>query len=407
MKYLHLFMVAIIFMSCEKGPEQMVIQFENPGSIVGSEPNLHITDDGTIYLSWIKAIKGKNSQLLISTLNHSNLTWTKTITIAEGADWFVNWADFPSIASFGKGNIAAHYLDKSADDTYAYDVKLKLSNDQGKTWNKVIIPHKDKTHTEHGFVSKVGIDNGNLLSVWLDGRKYAYSEKDSTIAKEMTLRGAILNEQGSFVNEFELDGRVCDCCQTDTAMTQNGPIVVYRDRSDKEVRDISYVRLVNNEWTEPKPIYNDNWSIFGCPVNGPAISTLKNNVAVSWFSNANDTPEIKITFSDDNGETFKKPIKVTQNNPSGRVDVAFVDDNSALVSWLDNIDNKAVIQLQRILKTGGKSSVITVSESSESRSSGFPRMVIKDNDAFLTWTNSGDTLTIKTAKIKISTMSIL
>lgn len=401
MKYFFLLVIFIALVSCETKFEENIVQFDNPGSLLGSEPNLHVTQDGRIVLSWIQAIDNKNSKLFLSTLDEKKRTWSDPILIAEGSDWFVNWADFPSITSFGDNSMAAHYLDKSADDTYAYNVKLTISNDNGVTWNNAIIPHRDGTNTEHGFVSKVAIQDDKFLSVWLDGRKYAYSEQDSLIAKEMTLRSAILDTNGELISEYELDDRVCDCCQTDSAMTEKGPIVVYRDRSGKEVRDIYYVRFMDSEWTDPKPVYSDGWSIFGCPVNGPAIATFENTAAVAWFTNANDIPKVKVSFSDNNGELFNAPIEVDHFKPSGRVDIELLKDGSALVSWLDNIEGMAVIRLQRINADGSKDSAINVSESSESRSSGFPRMIIKNDDAYLTWTNSGDTLTVKTAKVHL------
>jgi len=401
LKYFFLLVIFIALVSCETKFEENIVQFDNPGSLLGSEPNLHVTQDGRIVLSWIQAIDNKNSKLFLSTLDEKKRTWSDPILIAEGSDWFVNWADFPSITSFGDNSMAAHYLDKSADDTYAYNVKLTISNDNGVTWNNAIIPHRDGTNTEHGFVSKVAIQDDKFLSVWLDGRKYAYSEQDSLIAKEMTLRSAILDTNGELISEYELDDRVCDCCQTDSAMTEKGPIVVYRDRSGKEVRDIYYVRFMDSEWTDPKPVYSDGWSIFGCPVNGPAIATFENTAAVAWFTNANDIPKVKVSFSDNNGELFNAPIEVDHFKPSGRVDIELLKDGSALVSWLDNIEGMAVIRLQRINADGSKDSAINVSESSESRSSGFPRMIIKNDDAYLTWTNSGDTLTVKTAKVHL------
>jgi len=404
MKYFTIVVIFLALLSCETKSLERVVEFDNPGSILGSEPNLHITKGGQIFLSWIQAIDNKNSKLFFSTLNEKKLTWSEPTLIAEGSNWFVNWADFPSITSFGENSMAAHYLDKSADDTYAYNVKLTISNDNGATWNNAIIPHRDNTNTEHGFVSKVALDNQRLLSVWLDGRKYAYSEQDSLITKEMTLRSAIMDTNGKIIEEFELDDRVCDCCQTDTAMTQNGPIVVYRDRTETEIRDISYVRFTNGEWTKPKPVNTDGWSIFGCPVNGAGISALKNMVAVAWFTKANDEPKVRVSFSDNNGEIFKAPIEVDFVKPSGRVDIELLDDGSAMVSWLDNIEGFAKIRLQRIYSDGHKDPAFNVSESSESRSSGFPRMVMKNDHAFLTWTNSGDTLTVRTARVNIKTM---
>ena len=304
------------------------------------------------------------------------------------------------MVSFGENNLAVHYLEKSAPDTFTYDVKVTVSNDNGNTWNTSFAPHTDNTHAEHGFVSKTEMNDDAFLSVWLDGRQMAYAEKDSTIAKEMTLRGAIIGKDGTLLNEYLLDSRVCDCCQTDTAMTNDGPIVVYRDRSANEIRDIYYTRLVNDQWTAPTPVYNDNWNINGCPVNGAAISAKADNVATVWFTMANETPKVKVAFSNNNGETFNAPINISDVEPMGRVDIELLEDNSALVSWMDIVNDNTVIQLQLVQSDGTLSELITLTESSESRSSGFPRMVVKDDFAYVSWTHVGDDkLSLKTAVV--------
>jgi len=394
-----IFIIALllILFSCDTKPVDIVTYISAPTGLNSSESSLHKADDGSIYISWIETGKNNSSKLLLSKLNDNN-TWSEAQTIATGDNWFLNWADFPSVTSFGN-NLVAHYLEKSASDTYAYDVKLTISNDDGNNWSDAITPHTDSTNTEHGFVSKLQMDNDSFLSVWLDGRQMAYAEQDSTIAKQMTLRAATFNSKGNVENEYLLDGRVCDCCQTDAAMTEEGSIVIYRDRSENEIRDIYYVRQVNSTWTEPKAIYNDNWKITGCPVNGPAISTKKSTVAVAWFTVADNLPSVKVVFSNNNGETFNEPIEIGDVAPLGRVDIELLEDNSALVSWMDTVDGKTSIQLQRVYKSGKLSSVITLAESSESRSSGFPRMVVKDNLAYITWTkvNEGNKLSIETA----------
>lgn len=396
--------IIVFFSACKSEPLETITYLKTPTGLNGSESSLHISDDGTIYLSWIETTKKNNSKLLFSTLGKTNL-WSAPMTIASGTDWFVNWADFPSITSFGESGLAAHYLDKSADDTYAYNVKLTLSNDNGNTWNSAFIPHTDNTITEHGFVSKVATNDGNFIAVWLDGRQMAYAEKDSTIKKEMTIRSAIINKEGTLLHEYLLDSRVCDCCQTDTAMTNNGAIVVYRDRSEDEIRDIYYVRQVNNEWTEPKPIFNDNWHIAGCPVNGAAVSTKENTVAVVWFTMADDIPKVKVVFSKDNGEIFANPINIGYKDPMGRVDIEVLEDDSALVSWMDIVEDNTVILIQKVGSDGTLSELITLTESSERRSSGFPRMVLKDDKAYLSWTNVGEkNLSIKTAVINTNNL---
>jgi len=401
-KFLTLFGVGILLLSiyaCKSEPVEAVSFLSVPTGFNGSEPSLHKTNDGNIYLSWIENDKDTVSHLKFSTLKNNE--WSTPKTITKGKGWFVNWADFPSITSFGASNLSAHYLEKSADDTYAYDVKLIQSTDHGETWNEAFKPHSDNTNTEHGFVSKVALDNESYLSVWLDGRQNAYAETDSTIAAQMTLRSAVVNDKGELIEEHLLDNRVCDCCQTDVAMTAEGPLVVYRNRSEDEIRDTYYVKHINGNWTEPKPIFNDNWKIAGCPVNGPAVSAKNNVVAVTWFTIADNTPKVKVVFSNDNGNTFGTPITIATETIMGRLDIELLDDGSAIVSSMDSKEGESLILLQHIKQDGAISEPFQVSETANSRSSGFPRMILKDDAVYLAWTSVGETLNVQSAKILI------
>jgi len=394
----------LLLNSCKSEPIEPVNTLSVPtAGISSSEPSLHKSENGTIYLSWIEKSEDTLSYLKFSTFNNSE--WSKPKTIAKGNDWFVNWADFPSITSFGESNLAAHYLQKSADDTYAYDVKLIQSSDNGETWNTSFKPHTDNTNTEHGFVSKVAIDNNSYLSVWLDGRQVAYAETDSTLQKQMSLRSAVFNSKSELIEENILDNRVCDCCQTDVAMTKEGPIVVYRNRSEDEIRDTYYVKQVNGNWTDPKPISNDNWKIAGCPVNGPSISTKDNFVVVTWFTAANNLPQVKIAFSDDNGNTFGRPITVAQETIMGRLDVELLSDGSAILSSMNSKEGESEILLHHINKNNNISAPFVVSETANSRSSGFPRMIIKDDKIYLVWTNSGETLQVNSVEILLEAIT--
>ena len=382
--------------SCSDANSEMVQYLDVPFELNASEPNIHKSKSDDLYLSWIEYDKDSISHLKFSTLENGN--WSEAKSIAKGKDWFVNWADFPSITSFGNDNLAAHFLDKSASDTYAYDVKLITSNNNGDTWNDAFIPHHDGTNTEHGFVSKLALKDDSFLAVWLDGRQNAYAELDSTIAKQMTLRSGTFDAKGNSLTASLLDDRVCDCCQTDAAMTAEGPIVVYRNRSENEERDTYFLKNVNGKWSQPKAISDDNWVIAGCPVNGPAVATHDNAVVAVWFTMANNKSQVKLAFSKDNGNTFDKSITIDDTNPLGRLDVEMLNDNSAIISWMDtNSIGEGVIKLQRIFQDGRITKPYELSGSSKSRSSGFPRMVLKDDLIYLTWTHVGTPLSIKSA----------
>ena len=134
-----------------------------PAAPNSAQPQLSVSKRGVL-LSWIE----RSGDL--ATLKFSERTaagWTPARTIASGRDWFVNWADVPSALRLPSGAIVAHWLQKSAASTYAYDVRLSYSTDDGKTWSPSFTPHHGAP-TEHGFIPvSVPAD----LGVWLDGRE--------------------------------------------------------------------------------------------------------------------------------------------------------------------------------------------------------------------------------------------
>ena len=153
--------------------------------------------------------------------------------------------------------------------------------------------------------------------VWLDGRKTAGATQaghgDALAA--MSLVHSTLDARGPAGPETVLDGRVCDCCQTDAARADGATVVVYRDRSDKEVRDMSVVRFADGRWSEPRALARDGWEINGCPVNGPAIAAGGAAVAVAWFTAADERPRVSVVFSADAGATFGAPTAWTTAGP--------------------------------------------------------------------------------------------
>lgn len=360
-----------------------------------AEPYLFTDRNGTVYLSWIEKT-GKQSTLKYSTFLSDK--WSDPVTIASGKNWFVNWADYPVIASDGSKNLLAHFLEKSDTAKFTYDVMIVSSADSGKTWNSSKILHDDKAKAEHGFVSIIPYKE-QFFVTWLDGRKTASEESHGGHDGhhgDMTLRAAFIDKNGNKVNEWELDERICDCCQTTASVTGEGPIVVYRDRSRDEVRDMSIVRYVNGQWTVPKTIYADNWQIKACPVNGPRADAINNDLVIAWFSIEDKKGQVKVVFSKDGGITFGQPIRVDEGKPIGRVDAVMQDSITAIVSWMEGSAIKAV----RVHADGKKQQPIMIASSSDKRSSGFPQMTLMENKIIFAWTDD------KSKSIKVASMDL-
>lgn len=373
----------------------------SPAGANSMAPRLTVDSSGTPWLSWLEKAhqdpNDKSSALKYSAYRENRFEPARTIAV--GDNWFVNWADTPHLFVGGNGAMLAHWLQKSAQSPYAYDIKISYSNNGGANWSTPLTPHKDGTHTEHGFVSFYPAAKG-VGMVWLDGRNM----NNEIHPGPMTLRGAVINTQGQILDESLLDGQVCDCCQTAAAMTHHGPVVVYRNRGDDEIRDIAMVHKTKKGWSEPIIVHQDNWNIAACPVNGPQIISLGNEVAVVWFTMAGGIPAVHLTHSINHLTEFAPPYTLARATPMGRVALALSGKHLA-VAWIEELHDTAQLKLAWIgLNDFKEITRATVSEVPSGRASGFPTMVgLDDDDVLLAWTQANDqTISVVARRVLLS-----
>jgi thiol-disulfide isomerase/thioredoxin len=369
-------------------------------------PNLSVAGE-SVLLSWLEPFENKEGKA--HALKFSRLAdgkWSEPRTIVARAGFFANWADFPSVVETTNGVLFAHWLEKSGSSTYAYDVRIARSADGGSTWEELGPVHDDGTQTEHGFVSFVPEGDG-MRAFWLDGRETADSAGnehggEGGHAGSMTLRTAFIGEVPG-PSEL-LDGRVCDCCQTSAALTDQGPVVIYRDRSEEEIRDISVVRQVDGSWQPPVSLHDDGWEVPGCPVNGPALDAAGSNLLAAWHTVPEGEARVMAAFSDDSGATFSDPVIIDGNKPLGRVDAILINDSEAVVSWLAQGAESAGITLRKVTRAGVMGLPLRLSSTSENRASGFPRMVLTGDAIVVVWTHAGDPSTLRAAVMSIDAL---
>lgn len=369
-----------------------------PGSFV---PRLVGAPDGNVILSWL-APDGDASALRYSVLK--NERWSPPVTVASGDDWFVNWADFPSVVPMTDDLWAAHWLVRQPEGTYQYNVAASISRDGGQNWGAPITPHTDATFSEHGFVSLYPW-KGGVGALWLDGRNTTSESdpEDPANIAGMTLRSAVLLDTGEITDSRLADDLVCDCCQTDVALGQSGPIAVYRNRTVEEVRDIYITREIDGQWETGRPVANDNWEITGCPVNGPSIAANGNEVVVAWFTAAESIPKVRFARSSDGAISFADAIDVATDKPLGRVGVVLLENGDALVTWLRNgAAGSAEILVRRVSSSGFAAKALVVATTSAGRQSGFPQLVRYGDNIVFAWTDISDdkSTTLRTAMIK-------
>jgi hypothetical protein len=389
----------VLLSSCAGNPkEKKIVHYINAPTVGESSlPYLFSNTEKTM-MSWVE----KSGDSLVK-LKYADLVdgeWKEPKEIINGKDWFVNWADFPMIAE-NNGHLFSHVLKKTSSGPFSYDVKLNVLPKGQSRWTTNLPLHNDSTATEHGFVTALPIKSDSFFVTWLDGRNTVSNGHEHGGA--MNIRAAEVSPNGGVNAESLLDDRTCDCCQTTAAITSNGPVVLYRDRLEDETRDISIVRMVNGSWTEPKAIYNDNWKIKGCPVNGPKADALDNDLAVAWFTAADNQPKVNVTFSADGGENFDVPIQINEADAMGRVDVLLLDHENAIVSWMETLEDEAQIKTVKVHTSGKKSVPITICRLDSSRKTGFPQMELVGDKVYFAWTDLSDEITtVKMAYVQLN-----
>jgi hypothetical protein len=376
-----------------------------PVAAGSAEPRLTVGESGQLVMSWLEP-DGADHVFKYSVLGAN--AWGAPATVARGSDWFVSYADLPSVQPITSTRWIAHWLVSSATSRFAYDIAIATSDDGGASWSEPRLLNDDGAEAEHGFVSlfRWGDDAG---AVWLDGRELAHFHDEEPTAPELetipigtNLRFARVGPDGGVIEQGLVDKLVCDCCQTDVALTTRGPVIVYRDRTEGEVRDIVVRGFAESGWTEPVRLGPDNWVIEGCPVNGPAIAARGDDVAVAWFTAAHDRPRVRFALSRDGGANFPAPIDVDTDGAFGHVDVVLREDGTAIVSWWRrNASGGTQLSARTVGPSGMLGAVASVATSHASRPSDAPQMARVGDRVVFAWTEFGEDSVVRTASAKL------
>ena len=356
----------------------------NPSNAGAMAPNLY-SNDNEIWMTWIEPVNGEETYK-VKCAEFLNGSWNASSTVLKASHLFVNWADFPELCIAKDGSMYVTWLQKSGPGTYAYDIGIAQSKDEGKSWSHLGTLNDDRVLGEHGFVSLIQNGDKGVRAFWLDGRAMTGDGHSGHGGGDMQLRTTLVNSE---VQTSELiDARVCECCSTDAVLHAGVPLVVYRDRDAGEIRDISITTLGKKE----KLIYADGWNINGCPVNGPSIATNDKDVLVGWFTAPENKSEVNVAFI--NAEGIQKPIELSTNS-IGRIDVALLEDSTGIACWLETCDDGMYVSVAKVRKDGSVSQIQHAEKVASSRQAGFPQIAVAGDNLLVIWTAEDTTTGIQ------------
>jgi hypothetical protein len=370
-----------------------VVAFDNPADSGSAQPGVTISSSGNVYLSWQDRLP--DSSLVLRYAVRANDKWSDVHDVKTGKNMLASAGDVPTVHEMPSGELVAVW--RGSHDKTGYDIVMAHSTDKGATWSAPVMPHRDATNMEHGFVSWLQLGDTSAM-IWVDGRGNTNPDKAKR-ATQLTL--ATLDSRGNPQKERVIDTKICDCCHTSSVAVPGGAVVVYRDRKEGEIRDINAIRVVGSTWREPVAVHNDDWHIDGCPVNGPSISARGEKLAVAWFTAAHDSARVRVAFSSDTANSFGNPVNVNEGFPDGHVGIAMLNDTSAVASWIERKGAVAVLRLRTITASGKMSSIADVAELGEGkRAGGQPKLLLVNDHALLTYTDPKSSRVV-TARVEL------
>ena len=357
----------------------------NP-SVAGSiQPNWGVAADGSALLSWVEAAKGGGYALRYAVRKGAD--WTEARTIATGRRFWRHPAEVPEIISLGDGTLMAHWVENGKESTEAEFIFVSTSRD-GVHWSEPQMAHRDRSPVQHGLASMIASGPQEASIFWLQALK----GEDGPVSLMRTVVGV----DGKEIREEQLDPDVCSCCPTSVAKTAKGLLVAYRGHTPKDIRDINVIRFENGKWTPSKVLNPDKWEINACPVNAASAAAKDNRVAISWYTEANETPRVQVAFSSDGGATFTKPVVVSTKETQGYASTALNGDGGAYVSWIEEGEKSASVMVRLVSPAGVPGPVLKVAEGSR-QSLGYPKLSRPGGETWIAW---GDKTGVKTAQLK-------
>ena len=350
----------------------------NPAGAESSQVNWSVTQDGNLLMSWVE------SDVLKYAVRKGG-QWSEARTIAAKRKFFHHPAELPEVVAMPGGSLLAHWIEAPKTESEAEFIYAASSRD-GVKWTVPVMEHRDKSDVEHGLASMIASGDKEASIFWLE----SLHGPD----KPTQLMRTVVGIDGNEIKEEMLAPDVCECCPTSVTKTARGMLLAYRAHTKDDIRDIAVTRFDGGRWTSPKIVYPDKWQVDACPVNAASIAAKGDNVAVAWYTAADDKARVELAFSPDSGSSFTQAITVSTGASYGYASVAIDEAGGAYVSWLERGGDAAKVLARHVTNTGAMGPVVEVAAGTR-KNLGYPRLARVGNETWIAWNTESKVMTAK------------
>jgi len=309
-----------------------------------AEPATGVAPDGSFYVAWVNHAPENRADVMIARYEPGK-TPGAAVRVNPEAGTATAWrGDQPSIAVGKNGSVYVVWTTRvEADGRKGTDLHLSVSSDLGRSFAAPVKINDDKGPTDHGMHSLYVAGNGRIYVSWLDERNVVVP-KPSTKAEGHHMESnrelfiADSTDGGrTFSRNRKIAGEACPCCKTAMAVADDGTVYVsWRHVLPGNFRHIAVSTSSDAGETFSKPVVvsDDKWVLHGCPVSGPSLSVADNGaLKVLWDAagEANATG-LYVAESKDKGQSFSPRQLLAQENVRG-TPVLADGGNSPVAVW--------------------------------------------------------------------------
>ncbi len=252
-----------------------------------------------------------------------------------------------------------------ADKPIVLDAHYARSTDGGKTFGKARTLNSDTdrdihnmdhmgVRAEHAFHGMTVTPKGTVHTFWVDSRDMPQGSDKAAIY------GTVSRDDGKTFQRDRLIIKtdVCACCQVTAAAGADGTTyLTWRNIFADGSREIVIVKSADNGKTYSTPVrlMNKKWMIDGCPLKPASVAIDgKNNIWVSWYTEADQPTGSYLVVSTDGGKTFSAPQAIHSNvKGADHAQVIALPNGGALLAWDARIgETRSVLMRKATLGKG-------------------------------------------------------
>jgi hypothetical protein len=316
------------------------------GFIFESEPSAVLAENGVgvsrhaklalrtsnLYMLTVYGADKSQSQLGLAVSPDWGDSFEPIVPISEpGAVVSSHGENSPSLAING---IEFYALWEQNNAAGGNDLMFARSLRFGRKFDKPIKVTDKEKPSSNAYSFLAVAPSGDLYAVWLDGR-----DPQSTASGTSHVYLAKSTDKGAtWSKNIPVADNVCPCCRPSIAFGAKGEVfVAWRNVDAGDMRDMMLAASSDKGATFGKPVLmaNDKWKISGCPHTGPQLVVKGKRLYAAWHSDGDSTNAgIRVSWSDDGGKTFAKPVIASVNiNDTNHPSLSLSEDGRLLLAF--------------------------------------------------------------------------